>query len=413
MVRLRSGVNVKCSKLSLSMVACTATLLCQPLSRTQTVSPAGAQDIIDVISLVSDSCLTATITQLQEFSTRHWTQDNHEKIARALRVRLMQYAPLVELDSFELSTTCQTNVVATIPGSLMPERELIVGGHFDSNSSDPLNAPGADDNGTGTAAVVEMARVLSLAQYHPLMTVRFITFAAEEAGLVGSRHYAEAARAAGHSIAAMLNFDMIGHRDTTKTSRDLYVVWYPGSESLSDQMVSCARAYTPLNSILTTTYSGRSDSYSFFSQGYNAVFCIEADLSPFYHTPRDLLSRLDMSFVSDVTKAGLALLLTLDQEANGVADVSARRPDRTSLEQNYPNPFNPSTAIGYRLTTAGRVTLKVYDLLGREIATLVNEVRGAGKHSVIWNAGAAASGVYFCRLAAGSVTDTKSMLLLR
>ncbi len=68
------------------------------------------------------------------------------------------------------------------------------------------------------------------------------------------------------------------------------------------------------------------------------------------------------------------------------------------LTQNYPNPFNPSTSISYQLPTQNHVTLKVYDLLGREVATLVNEVRQPGTYSVQWNAFGVASGMYICRL---------------
>jgi hypothetical protein len=91
------------------------------------------------------------------------------------------------------------------------------------------------------------------------------------------------------------------------------------------------------------------------------------------------------------------------------------------LSQNYPNPFNPSTTIGYQLPAAGPVMLKVYDLLGREVATVVDEVQEPGKHAVTFDAGAGsggngnslASGVYFFRLRAGEYTRTRTMLLVR
>ena len=81
------------------------------------------------------------------------------------------------------------------------------------------------------------------------------------------------------------------------------------------------------------------------------------------------------------------------------------------LEQNYPNPFNPTTNISYRLATNTLVALKVYDILGREIKTLVNERQAAGAHSVTFNAGTIASGVYFYRIQAGIFTQTKELVL--
>jgi photosystem II stability/assembly factor-like uncharacterized protein len=87
------------------------------------------------------------------------------------------------------------------------------------------------------------------------------------------------------------------------------------------------------------------------------------------------------------------------------------------LEQNYPNPFNPSTVIRYRLTVISKVTMKVYDVLGREVATLVNEEQPGGNYEVEFNPASSiqhpASGAYFYRLTAGSYTSTKKMLLLK
>jgi hypothetical protein len=95
-------------------------------------------------------------------------------------------------------------------------------------------------------------------------------------------------------------------------------------------------------------------------------------------------------------------------------------PSHYSLEQNYPNPFNPATVISYHLPAgqaglpvSSLVTLKVYDLLGREVATLVNEKKDAGRYSVQWDATRFSSGVYFYTLQAGEYRDTKRMLLLK
>lgn len=90
---------------------------------------------------------------------------------------------------------------------------------------------------------------------------------------------------------------------------------------------------------------------------------------------------------------------------------AAEIPSATLLEQNYPNPFNPSTRIRYAIRSGGFVSLKVFDVLGREVATLVDEVQDAGFKSVLFDAGALASGVYFSRLQAGGVVQTKKLLL--
>jgi len=88
-------------------------------------------------------------------------------------------------------------------------------------------------------------------------------------------------------------------------------------------------------------------------------------------------------------------------------------PNNFSLEVNYPNPANPSTQITYTLPKATNVTLKIYDLLGREVALLVDERKLAGEHTVSWNAEGVPSGVYFYRIVAGDFIETKKMVLIR
>jgi hypothetical protein len=93
-------------------------------------------------------------------------------------------------------------------------------------------------------------------------------------------------------------------------------------------------------------------------------------------------------------------------------------PERTSLDQNYPNPFNPNTVISYRLSAAGRVNLAVYDLLGREVTVLVDEVKGPGTYILRFDArqpgtGSLPSGTYFLRLKTSETTLTRRMLLIR
>jgi hypothetical protein len=79
-------------------------------------------------------------------------------------------------------------------------------------------------------------------------------------------------------------------------------------------------------------------------------------------------------------------------------------PTTFALDQNFPNPFNPATTIQYQLPSDSRVTLKVYDVLGREVTTLLNDIRPAGYHDAQWDAGNVASGVYFYRLEAEALT---------
>jgi hypothetical protein len=84
-----------------------------------------------------------------------------------------------------------------------------------------------------------------------------------------------------------------------------------------------------------------------------------------------------------------------------------------SLEQNYPNPFNPTTNFGFRISDFGFVTLRIYDVLGREVATLVNETRPTGVYTVRWDASSLPSGVYFYQLRTGDFVETKKLVLAK
>ncbi len=88
-------------------------------------------------------------------------------------------------------------------------------------------------------------------------------------------------------------------------------------------------------------------------------------------------------------------------------------PETFSLDQNYPNPFNPSTHLSYTVGHAGFVSLKVYDLLGREVATLVNETMQPGSYTAQWNASGVSSGVYLYKMESGSFVSTKKMILMK
>ncbi|GBD88474.1 hypothetical protein BMS3Abin03_02410 [bacterium BMS3Abin03] len=134
------------------------------------------------------------------------------------------------------------------------------------------------------------------------------------------------------------------------------------------------------------------------------------------------------SFVDETIKPGIYHYRLKQVDYNGIYEyskiigVEIAVPTKFSLEQNYPNPFNPTTKIKFSIAKSpllggdgrgGLVTLKVYDILGSEVATLVNEEKSAGTYEVEFDASNLPSGIYFYRLESGSFSSTKKLILLK
>ena len=96
-----------------------------------------------------------------------------------------------------------------------------------------------------------------------------------------------------------------------------------------------------------------------------------------------------------------------------IHNITTEIPSKYDLAQNYPNPFNPVTNLEFGIPDLGFVSLKIYDLLGKEVVTLVNEKLNPGTYRVEFDAGSLTSGVYFYRLTSGDFTDTKRMVLVK
>ena len=107
------------------------------------------------------------------------------------------------------------------------------------------------------------------------------------------------------------------------------------------------------------------------------------------------------------------VLVDFQSTITGVAQMNSTVPDKFELYQNYPNPFNPSTTIKYDISKQSRVKIEIYDILGRKVATLVDESQKAGSYKTVWNAAHIASGIYFYRLQADSFSETKKLALLK
>lgn len=126
-----------------------------------------------------------------------------------------------------------------------------------------------------------------------------------------------------------------------------------------------------------------------------------------------LINSTNTMYLNNSMYLDLPVKTTAGNQVLALKDEEATQPYAFSLRQNYPNPFNPVTTIEFSIPNSAKVELKVYDLLGREVATLVNEYKQAGNYNIQFNALSLASGVYFYKITAGSFQDVKKMILIK
>ena len=219
----------------------------------------------------------------------------------------------VQEQTFTYQSTTQRNIVLTIPGTVHPDQYIIVDGHYDSTSpQSSTNAPGADDNGTGVAALLEIARLVNGIPFD--YSIRFIGFAAEEQGLIGSAQYAQMAQTTGMQIKLLINLDMLGYPPTgtwsTIVERDqgnAVSTNDAASYAYADTMAQAALAYTTLSVTHGNIYS--SDYMPFESCGFVCIGAFEEGDNPNYHTTGDIASAVNFPYVTDNVKMVLATLM--------------------------------------------------------------------------------------------------------
>jgi len=171
--------------------------------------------ILKAFGSVSQENIYRTVEELQKFETRHsWKKQG--EVANYLFKRFQDYGIPVEFDEYSFRNQKWKNVIATIPGRRKPEDIYILIAHFDSISEQPeISAPGADDNASGTAAVLEIARILKDVQLET--SIQFGIFSNEEQDRLGSKHFAKKARKQGLRIKGCINLDVIGYNGAIKS----------------------------------------------------------------------------------------------------------------------------------------------------------------------------------------------------
>lgn len=284
--------------------------------------PSIAPDPLELAAEVSETELTTTITDLQNMGTRYTFTSGDETARDYLIGRLADYGLTAELDPFTVGAETAENIIATMPGVEDPDIVFIFSAHYDSTSTAPMtDAPGADDNATGVAAVLEAARILS--PYSFRYSLWFVFTAAEEQGSLGSAHMVDWLVSDSIDVRGVIAPDMIGYWPLEDA--DLFdILGDPGSAILVDHMAAVA---TDLGVAHRTwiehDYCYGDDHTNFQEAGFPAISpmdCVEAhniaasgEETPHYHRTSDTMASLHMPFTTRVASVIVATFADLGE----------------------------------------------------------------------------------------------------
>lgn len=334
------------------------------------------------------------------------------------------------------------NLIARLEGTVEPEHVFVIGAHYDTVA----NSPGADDNASGVAAVLEIARILAGASLP--YSIEFVAFTLEELWMVGSFEYMAQAMNQGMDIFGMIDFDMIGYTCATPYCQHPY--WsLPGclevdpegvtvgtyvallvntaSASLLQTGMTALTGYVPRLMPVTMQVAGvggcfpftrRSDHVPFWDAGIQAIEFLDTygDRNPYYHTPNDLLATLDIPFCRKVTQTAVAMALM----CGGISGLPApaEAPLAASLGGVSPNPFDGYTRVRFELPEPTWIKLSVHDVSGRLLQILTEGAWAAGDHQMRWDGTNALGrpvgrGVYLVRLETPRGFDSRRVIRIR
>lgn len=321
--------------------------------------------IYNMIGMVDTNIVVSTIQHLQDFGTRNCRKPQAFLAQNWIKEQFENYNLPVEIQDFPMGGyTCSDNVIATLTGKVHPGEYVIIGGHYDSYAGGGQE-PGADDNASGTAGVMETARILS--QFEFERTIVFCAFSGEEYGLYGSEAYAARAMEQGQDILGYFNLDMIGYRNPGDLIHTDMIA--PASaEELSDFYKDIAAIYLPEFLIFdAVTIPGGSDHISFNNHGYMGIFPAEEDIyySPYIHTPNDLIGPSVNSLLKaqKFIQSSLASVVSLARPYDPVGQPEKKLPKPDVRMYPYP----AIDQVTFEVSENAAVLLDIFSITGQKI----------------------------------------------
>lgn len=315
-------------------------------------------DFGSLLTTINADSISWFLQQMQNFGTRYTFADNRLAVANWLRDQFIRFGITDSyVESFVHSGNQIYNVIATIPGSIDPDRFIVVAGHHDSivmDGNDPmLIAPGVDDNASGVATALEMARVMKTTNYQPECSIRFISFTGEELGLIGSNYHVQQTVNQALCIKAMINQDAIAYSVQNPADWQVKLMPYQGFEAYHDLAMRVTEEQTTLNPIEADYNSVYADCQVYWQNGYPAILFHEFQLTPYIHTINDVFANINPQYLTEVIKASTAVCATLDQMPSPVGSVVLQNVGSgTSLQVFWDTGLSESDVISYKIYCA-------------------------------------------------------------
>jgi hypothetical protein len=321
--------------------------------------------IYEMMGMVDTSMVVANIQHLQDYGTRNATKPQAIQAQNWIKGHFENYGLSVEIQDFPMGgNSSSDNVLGTWTGKVTPDEFVIIGGHYDSYAWGNQE-PGADDNASGTAGVMEVARILS--QFEFERSIVFCAFSGEEYGMFGSEAYASRADQENMNILGYFNLDMISYNEPGEMIHTDMIA-PTSAQELSDFYKAVSAIYLPGFLIYDAVYiPGGSDHVSFNNHGYMGIFPCEEDqtYSPFIHTSNDLIGPSVNSLLKaeNFIQAALASVVTLAVPYDPVGN------QEKNIQKEYfrlfPNPASDKVFV--ELYTQGSAVLSVFNLTGQRI----------------------------------------------
>ncbi len=314
--------------------------------------------------------------------SRHKFNEGNAKAQSYLEQKLVQfgYTPMVQTFG-----STGRNVLVTKTGNVYPDEVVILCAHYDAMPGGNVDAPAADDDGSGCGALLEAARVLSDVEFE--YTLVFAFWDEEEQGLVGSGFYAGGMAANDAPIRGVINMDAIAYDGNGDTRARIHTRPIANSLELADSVFAVKDHYgIDLDLLLTNPGATYSDHASFWNNDYGAILVIEeftGDGNPFYHTPNDRVEHFDVPYYEKLAKLSIATTATIAVPMGapqGLADDMVMPMARIIA---YPNPTVGEARVWLDVPASGFFELSVMDVHGRQVAVIHEGMLPAGRNSFV------------------------------